>query len=72
LEDKRWYCYTCGWNAKIEQWQTELSQILGDSYVCKCCGVGGHMLDPDAPKMIADDQKENESSYSFGQRIFGF
>jgi hypothetical protein len=70
---RQWYCYNCGYNAKIEIWASELSPILGDSYVCKCCAMGGHFGDLDAPKMLDDDvdRLPGEPDYYFVKRIWG-
>jgi hypothetical protein len=64
--EKRWYCYHCGFNCKIEFWESK----IGERYICEC-GVYGLMTDFDAPKQIIDDQGDNESCYDFRARIYG-
>ena len=65
----RFYCFHCGWNAKIEKWE----RPIGTYWLCKCCGLHGFMSDPDAPKFLPEnEQGEKEADYDFSVRIFGF
>lgn len=51
-----WYCRTCGANAQITSWDTRLTPYRGQMYVCKTCGRGGYLEDPDAPVQVTEEE----------------
>ncbi len=53
-----WYCLTCGWNAKIEIWNTR----IGDRYLCHWCWKSGLLLDEDGPKFLNYERDQASQS----------
>ena len=52
-DDKLWWCAHC-WQEDIETWASE----LGPRWVCKTCGLHGLMSDPDAPRFVTAEERE--------------